>query len=127
MTTHFRSQQEKGNLPLDKDSKKEIHQDCSVACPLLPGPFVDSGLPNGRVFWQGKLKDPTNDRLSRGRHSKLRRQTCSIGSIGCGSDRLQGLEQPIRHACISLDQFDEAFSKDALGTRRGAAYPLTNR
>src|SRR6266487_1809564 len=105
----------------------EIHQDRPVACPLLPGPFVDSGLPNGRVSWQGKLKNTTNDCLSRGRHRKPGRQTCSIGPVGCGSDRLQGLDQPIRHACISLDQLDEAFSKDALGTRRGAAHPLANR
>src|SRR6266487_1131082 len=84
-------------------STLKIHQDRRVACPLLPGPFVDSGHPNGEIVWQGKLKDPTNNRLSRGWHRKLRRQTRSIGSIGCGSQPLQGLDQPICHACISVD------------------------
>jgi len=49
--TPFRSQTEEGKLPLDKDSKKKIDDNGSIALATLPTPVIEpnhSYLPNGR-------------------------------------------------------------------------------
>jgi hypothetical protein len=51
MITRFRSHHEKGKLPLDKDSKKKIDDNGSIALATLPTPVIEpnhSYLPNSR-------------------------------------------------------------------------------
>jgi hypothetical protein len=93
---------------------------------LLPGPFVSAGNANGAAFWQGKLKHTTNDGFRCARHAQRREHLCRVGTIGGHSHRLKCLNQPIRHACLALDQFGEAFGQDPLGTRSERTDPLAH-
>src|SRR5712692_10060917 len=90
----------------------EVNQNRTVVEALLPGPFVYAGNMNSALCWQGKLEHPTNDGFRRGGHTKRRENPCRVGSIGSHSHRLECLIQPIRHACITLDQCGETFGKD---------------
>src|SRR5512135_212093 len=102
----------------------EIDQDRAIVGALLPGPFVYAGNANGVVCWQGKLEHPTNDGFRRGGHAERRDNLCRVSSIGSHSHRLERLDQPIGHTCVALDQFGEAFGKNALRTGNLRTDPL---
>jgi len=102
----------------------EIDQDRAVVRALPPGPFIYASNANGVVFWQGKLEHTTDDGFRRGGHTKRRDNLCRVSSIGSHSHRLERLDQPIGHTCVALDQFGEAFGKNALRTGNLRTDPL---
>lgn len=91
--TPFRSQTEEGNLPLDKDSKKEIDQHDSVALALMLCPFIHPQHFDSTRRGKSSMTHQSQDGIGTTRHTQSLARLGSRFATNDLTKRTQALSQ----------------------------------
>ena len=95
--TPFRSQTGEGKLPLDKDSKKQVHQDGAEPVASLKRKVVYPKIEDGSRKDIGEIHDAAQDRLARGLHAQTSGELRSPFATGGQSNGRERLSVANRH------------------------------
>src|SRR6266699_4693464 len=126
MITRFRSHHEKGKLPLDKDSKKQVHENAAKALATSPSPIVhpdDAHLAN---LWRREEKErPEHADIGNG-HPKLATELFAAFPTGSEPDVLYGRTQALGQARGGFNEIWESLGEHFARTDRVATKELAD-